>query len=412
MGKRTSPVGYRLGVTFFWESPVVFQNQLYAIKNRINLICLQLVTNLFYREKLYISKLGIQTVSLVNIVISLEYFLPLTKYRVNVTTNNKWFKPKRTRRKKRISPVLVTSPQYIVRIRRELDITQTSSLKNCYYWQTLMIKRYGLKIMKSWKKKNLNGIRVIFPRKVKSRIRFLLRKKHVSRYFRQIYSYSIPLSLSRKSKYKYKESLQRQSININRLQRFFCKLVELRLKNFLENFLTIILTHHVKFLFYNLATIFQIRTARRKWIQNVFEQVRTQLLMDTLNKKDGHQIFWYVSGLVICGCYFTSSTLMLMWLTLKLSRLRKFDLYYTQTKLIALFFTVIKNVFHLLNTIKGVRLEVYGKLNGKMRASARTFKLGYQIQKQGLCANIEYNVQEAYTYGGVLNCKLWLLKSN
>lgn len=411
MGKRSSPIGYRLGVTLFWISPVVFQKSMYAFKNRINIICLQMLTNLFYREKIYFSKIGIQTFFSTNAVICIDYFLPLATFKKPLNSAFPVNKTLKRRTRKKQVPILVNSPSYIVRFASSIDIINCTYRISSYSWRSLVCRYRYLKLYKRWKKKKLEKLKISVVSKRKPRLIFILKKKKLSRFFRY----------QKHRKYRENYTFYSSSENVKRfrnykdinarIQNFFVKFVELRLKNFLENLLTGLFLIGIKILFRNLVTIFQLRTMKRlTYIRNVFDLIRTQLLMNVLNRKDGHSIFWYLSGLIICGCYFTSSSLLLMWLTLKLSNLRKFDLHYTQTKLIALFFNVLKSVFFLLNTIMGVRLEIYGKLNGKMRASSRIFNVGRQIPKQSIFANIEYGSQEAYTYGGVLNCKLWLLK--
>jgi len=70
---------------------------------------------------------------------------------------------------------------------------------------------------------------------------------------------------------------------------------------------------------------------------------------------------------------------------------------------------VFKNFLKISVTqIRGIKIKISGKMNGKLRANSQVFHIGIKVPSQTLNANITYSFLEAFTYTGVFGIKVWL----
>ena len=58
--------------------------------------------------------------------------------------------------------------------------------------------------------------------------------------------------------------------------------------------------------------------------------------------------------------------------------------------------------------VLGIKIQIAGKINGKLRAKTRCFNVGLSVPAQALCSNIDYSLVEAFTYTGVFGIKVWV----
>jgi hypothetical protein len=372
MGKRTSPIITRLGISIFWKLPPVPYKTNWNSQFRLLLICFRMLTNLFYKEKVYFANIRIDKFLLTNVTLTIEYFF---QHKLAIA---RYSSAKISKLRKIRLPLIKRSSVY--NIVQKLSNSKVK-LNSFYYFTPYVQRASNAFIAHVWRKKQLVESTVLSRRRTKV--------------------CTSPVSKRRNN----------SKVSKNGTYIIFNKILELRLKNFLEHLLASVFGLHFRLVLTNLANLFVRNTSKNITVgSNVFELIRIQLLYSIGSKKDGHNMFGLLTGIIITGCYISNSQLLLMWLTLKLSTLRKFDLYYTQTKLVSVFFFIIKNAFFLVNTLKGIRLQISGKLNGKMRASQRSFLIGTSISKQTFCNDVDYYSGEAYTYSGTINCQLWLLK--
>lgn len=75
------------------------------------------------------------------------------------------------------------------------------------------------------------------------------------------------------------------------------------------------------------------------------------------------------------------------------------------------FFNLFKNTLNNMILVKplllGVKVEIAGKVNGKLRARKQVFQFGLQIPSQRFSAKIDYSFLEAHTYTGIFGIKVW-----
>lgn len=59
------------------------------------------------------------------------------------------------------------------------------------------------------------------------------------------------------------------------------------------------------------------------------------------------------------------------------------------------------------SNLVGVKFQIAGKINGKLRAKDKTFEVGLKVPTQRLNARVDYSFIEAFTYTGVFGIKVW-----
>lgn len=114
-------------------------------------------------------------------------------------------------------------------------------------------------------------------------------------------------------------------------------------------------------------------------------------------------------GLVLSASYVRTPHVLLQWLWNYSARVKKHSLYITHRQLFNLFFTTLENSLLLVGILKGVRVEMVGKLYNSTRTRKQMVQFGKLFKRQTIFSDFIFTAKHIPTYLGVLGFRLWFL---
>lgn len=112
--------------------------------------------------------------------------------------------------------------------------------------------------------------------------------------------------------------------------------------------------------------------------------------------------------LLLAGWYVTPGVL-LQWLSYTLAGIRKHSLTLSQKKAVLLFCAGLEQLVYRLGILKGYRLDLQGKFNGKERTLKVRYGNGRIPERQTLASSFNYTGIDVPTYAGAISLRLWLM---
>ncbi len=158
----------------------------------------------------------------------------------------------------------------------------------------------------------------------------------------------------------------------------------------------------------NICKFFNIKKVFIFCFNGGFPKKRNNRFIKSFFKKDFYkQNFLFISNLILLALINKSSKILSLGISITLTKLVKHNQF---LRLLSKILFIYYKYFSLLNkkkTIKGYRIEIKGKINGKPRKKKRIISSG-PMPFSSIDCNISYYFSESFTKYGIFGVKVWL----